>query len=322
MTRLSVIVPTFNCARYIGEALASIQAQTVQPDEVIVVDDGSTDDTAKVVAGMGDTRIRYLRKANGGAASARNVGLDEASGEYIAFLDADDYWEPRMLETTVGMLDAAPEVAFCFTNFERFTEPSGASLGDQFRFYHGLLDLPRRPGTVQGTFIISADAFQSLIPLGDFPAFTQVMLFRRSRIGNLRFDPSLRRCEDLPFMLRAALTGSVAYTTAVLAQVRRHDANLTANSDRLAIDKFGALAALSGHLVLAEHLGPYRDRMVRAHLDACRVHLRHGEMSEGVRHLGAMMTIPGSWGRKAKGLARVVGMLPAAVVRQRLETRG
>jgi len=314
--RISVIVPMYNCARFIREALASIQAQSHPPDEIIVVDDGSTDETAAIVTQIVDSRISFHRKDNGGAASARNVGLSVASGDYIAFLDADDRWHPEMLKTTVGLLNGAPEAAFCFTNFERFAEPSGASLGDQFRYYHQLADLVVQPGPLPETFVVAGEAFQALISFGDFPAFTQAMLFRRRSIGDLHFDPALRRCDDLAFTLRAALTGAVAFTPRVLAFVRRHDANLTANNERMALDKLEALQTLAPYLSSPNHQRPYRDRLVRAYFDACRTHLRHGEVSEGMRNLTSAITIPGSWGRKMRGLGRCLGVLPMALLRR------
>jgi hypothetical protein len=109
----------------------------------------------------------------------------------------------------------------------------------------------------------------------------------------------------------------VAFTPRVLAFVRRHDANLTANSERMALDKLEALQTLAPYLSSPSHQRSYRDRLVRGYFDACRTHLRHGEVSEGLRNLASAMTIPGSWGRKMRGVGRFLGMLPMALVRHR-----
>src|SRR5688572_13312922 len=94
---ISCVVPVFNGERYLSETLESIFAQSYRPLEVIVADDGSTDRTPDTVAGYGD-RIRYLKQENAGASAARNLGLEAARGEFIAFLDADDLWHAEKLQ--------------------------------------------------------------------------------------------------------------------------------------------------------------------------------------------------------------------------------
>jgi glycosyltransferase involved in cell wall biosynthesis len=101
--RVSVIIPTYNCSRFVTEAVDSVLAQTLPPAEVIVVDDGSSDDTESVLRPYAD-RIRYIRKENGGVSTARNAGLRAATSELIAFLDADDVWHPRKLEIQLACL--------------------------------------------------------------------------------------------------------------------------------------------------------------------------------------------------------------------------
>src|SRR5436305_4940478 len=109
MKTVSVIIPAYNYARYIAEAIDGALAQTHAPLEVIVVDDESTDDTPRVLAGYGD-RIRTIRQPNGGAAAARNTGMAAARGEYVAFLDADDVWLPRKLELQLQRFEADPDL--------------------------------------------------------------------------------------------------------------------------------------------------------------------------------------------------------------------
>jgi glycosyltransferase involved in cell wall biosynthesis len=96
---VTVVIPSFNCARFIREAVDSALAQTVPPLEVIVIDDGSTDNTPEIMAVYAtDPRVRYLRQKNAGPSRARNSGIRAAQGEFIAFLDADDRWKPDKLE--------------------------------------------------------------------------------------------------------------------------------------------------------------------------------------------------------------------------------
>ena len=101
--RVSVVIPTFNCGRFVASAVESALAQTRAPAEVIVVDDGSTDDTRTRLAKF-RSPVRYIWKENGGVSSARNRGVAEATGELVGFLDADDVWHPRKLEVQVATL--------------------------------------------------------------------------------------------------------------------------------------------------------------------------------------------------------------------------
>lgn len=102
--KVSVIIPTFNRAHYLGDAIDSVLQQTLADVEIIVVDDGSTDDTERVVASFG-AQVIYERTANGGVAHARNVGIRRARGTYFAFLDSDDLFYPYMLEVESRLLD-------------------------------------------------------------------------------------------------------------------------------------------------------------------------------------------------------------------------
>src|SRR4051812_35041738 len=113
MPTVSVIIPTYNCAALVTVAVDSVLAQTVQASEVIVVDDGSTDDTRERLSSY---RIRYLHQQNQGVAAARNNGLREASGDLIAFLDADDVWYPRKLELQIAAIEANPDIVLLGTS--------------------------------------------------------------------------------------------------------------------------------------------------------------------------------------------------------------
>jgi glycosyltransferase involved in cell wall biosynthesis len=135
--RVSVIIPLYNKAAYVERALASVAAQTFTDFEVIVVDDGSTDEGPKTVADFSDPRVRLIRQDNMGPGAARNRGLREATGELIAFLDADDEWLPDYLAEGVRLLDENPEAATVTSGY--FDFPRGASTEDLWRS-RGLAD--------------------------------------------------------------------------------------------------------------------------------------------------------------------------------------
>lgn len=121
---ISVVIPAYNAAPFLGEALESVWAQCYRPLEVIVVDDGSTDATAEVAgAAASEGPMRVLRQAHAGAAAARNAGVREADGPLLAFLDSDDVWLPHKLARQIAELgrDDGPEL--CFGQLQAFADP-------------------------------------------------------------------------------------------------------------------------------------------------------------------------------------------------------
>src|SRR5262245_7900755 len=124
--RISIILPLYNKAAYVGRALSSILSQSFEDYELLVVDDGSTDEGASVVRSFRDRRITMLYQSNGGPGAARNLGLRYAQGDLVAFLDADDEWLPHYLSESVKLLDRSKEGARAVTS-GYFEYPSGRS---------------------------------------------------------------------------------------------------------------------------------------------------------------------------------------------------
>ena len=108
----SIVIPAYNAQRFLPLTLESIFRQTVQDFEIVVVNDGSTDDTLEILQGIADPRLRIITRENGGECVARNHGLREARGKYIAFLDSDDVWLPNHLEQALGFLEVHPDIAW------------------------------------------------------------------------------------------------------------------------------------------------------------------------------------------------------------------
>ncbi len=139
LSGVSVVIPLYNKGPYIARALNSVLAQTVRDFEVIVVDDGSTDDGAEVVRGFADPRIRLIRQENRGVSAARNRGIEAARGELVAFLDADDEWMPGHLEALLRLRDKYPRAGAYGTAY-LLKEKDSAPQGPRFS-----ADIPPEP---------------------------------------------------------------------------------------------------------------------------------------------------------------------------------
>ena len=218
---VSVVVPTYNYGRFIGETLDSLRAQTHAAWECVVVDDGSTDDTAEVVArfAAADPRVRYLRQPNQRQAVAKNTGLAEARGRYVQFLDADDLLEPRKLERQVGFMEANPAADIVYGGVRYFhTERPGERLygmfGEQAPW------LPELSGS--GRELVYALVRMNIMAINS-------ALVRREAVADVGpFDPALPPVEDWEYWLRCALAGKrFEYRDfdGALALVRAHAAS-------------------------------------------------------------------------------------------------
>ena len=120
-SRISVVIPTYNVAAFVHDTLESAISQTREPDEIIVIDDCSTDDTVQVIRSISDPRIRLLSTGvNAGSAVARNIGIATANNEYIAFLDGDDLWRADHCAEVAGLLDRFPATVLAFSMTDAF----------------------------------------------------------------------------------------------------------------------------------------------------------------------------------------------------------
>jgi glycosyltransferase involved in cell wall biosynthesis len=279
---VSVVIPAYNSARFVAEAIRSVLAQTLPPYEVLVIDDGSVDGTREVVAEFLSTGVRCISQPNSGVSAARNRGLDEARGEFIAFLDADDLWRPEMLATHAELLRDNEEVIFSFCDFQRFDDTSSAPIGTQFEFYPELDSMTLEP-LGKNRWLIRTGAFGEFVRFGEVPAFTQAMMFRRSLLSGLRFDETLRVCEDLHFVLRAATRGSVVVIREVLVDVRRHCANATKDFSEISLDKLVAFTRLRPFVAQVSLRRALEARISRAHFDVARLQLRRGDHGAALR---------------------------------------
>lgn len=119
---ISVIIPVYNAGRYLVEAIESVLAQTRPPDEIIVVDDGSTDESPRIVQNF-TKPVLYRHQSHNGAGPARNLGVAQAKGEWLAFLDADDLWLPDKLARQIALVKSEPDLEMVFGGVEQFVSP-------------------------------------------------------------------------------------------------------------------------------------------------------------------------------------------------------
>lgn len=214
MPRVSVVMPTFNCAAFIGAALKSVFAQSYRDYEVVVVDDGSTDDTAAALDPC-KGKIRYLRQENQGPAAARNLAVASSGGELIAFLDADDLWRPDKLARQVAFLDDHPTCALVHGEVDVIDE-SGRLLCRRYDRQHG------RP-VLRGPCVTEL-LKHSVIHM-------PTVIERRRHFDEAGgFDENLRYAEDYLHWIRLALNGhSFGYLGEPLALYRWRAGSLTRN---------------------------------------------------------------------------------------------
>ena len=152
--RISVVISSYNSERYVATAIDSVIAQTLTPCELVVIDDGSTDNTAQVVRSYGPA-VQWQQKAHGGVAAARNYMVPRVSGEWVAFLDADDYWEPTKLAIQAAAFRASPTPDAVFGHVRQFISPE---LDQRIAARLWAPDYPV-PGRIPSTLVLTPQAF-------------------------------------------------------------------------------------------------------------------------------------------------------------------
>lgn len=214
MTRdsVSVVIPAYNAGRYLGEALDSVLAQTLPPREVLVVDDGSTDDTPEVCARYSG-RVRYARQENAGVSAARNAGLAAATGEFVALMDADDVCAPERFARQVAALRRRPDAVACLSG-------------------HWVFDRTRVTGRYPGS---PADGDRPPAEVAAYlVAIPMTGLFRRAAADGVRFPTGVAVGEDTLFLGLLRRRGPFVILPDVLYGYRRHPASATSRHSVMA----------------------------------------------------------------------------------------
>jgi glycosyltransferase involved in cell wall biosynthesis len=215
---VDVVIPVYNGEGFIREAIESVQQQTVVPNKIIVVDDGSTDDTAGVIAvSRGVVPVQYVLKENGGLSSARNRGLQEVNSEYVAFLDADDVWIRNKLEQQLKVFEETklPRLGLVYCGYEIIDFAS--------KLIPGYRSVPIDQN-------MRGDIFDKLLPANKITGSGSGVLVKSSCFSKVgKFDERLSACEDWDMWLRIAAQYQFDYVDEVLVKIRRHGQNMQAN---------------------------------------------------------------------------------------------
>lgn len=206
-------MPCYNGEAFLAIAVESVLGQTFKGFELIVVNDGSTDRSAEILAGYGD-RIHVLRQAKRGVSAARNAGIAAARGDFIGFLDADDWWEPDFLESMVAAM-ADPRIAIAYCGWQNVGVGEGK---------------PYVPPDYEGP-----DKMHHLLRFASLWPIHAILIRRSLMPPGVPFNPSYPACEDYDLWLRIASFHPIRLVPRVLAYYRKHgDANATSDQARVA----------------------------------------------------------------------------------------
>jgi len=331
---VSVIIPTYNRAALACEAVNSVLQQTYQNVEIIVIDDGSTDDTTAAMARYGD-RVRYTRRPNAGVNPARNLGLKQARGEFVALLDSDDLWAPYKLELQVRLLRQFTDVGFTFSNFHIFRGRSPEA--DLYLMNDGLatwfeqvpkrvdpytwhrpytslkiptLQLPREDFTLSGGDIYRSSLFCPYV-------LPSTALIRKATLPvKLRF-PEIDSVGDWEFFARLSKETGCLYADLQTTYNRSHEdaVRLTRTDPSL---RLGRRIALIDRLWRADKqfCAQYREEIDEVQhallLKAAKMHLMAARRGEARAHLKRAGAISGEESSLKEKALRTVAAVPGS----------
>ncbi|MDB5114876.1 MAG: glycosyl transferase family 2 [Mucilaginibacter sp.] len=204
---ISVIIPCYNHGRYLSKAIESVLAQTYNHFEIIVVDDGSVDNTKEVAQSYKE--VTYVYQSNQGLSATRNTGIDHSNGNYLVFLDADDWLLPDALKINLNHIQSDPKLAFVSGGFQFFYDKDKTTQ-----------DITRK---------IEEDHYCHLLE-SNFIAMIASVMFQRWVFDSFRYDTRLKVCEDYDLYLKVARKYPIAHHTELIAVYFIHDSNMSKGS--------------------------------------------------------------------------------------------
>ena len=284
---VSVVIPAYNCAPFIGESLDSVYRQTYRNWEVIVIDDGSTDETRAILAPH-TGRIRYFYQENRGTAAARNAGVRQARGELIAFLDNDDIWLPEKLERQVQVMQGSPECGLVFTDGIMFMA-DGTRRGPVIP---SRLDAWIATHLTEDPAVAKGDIFRNLFLANEISSASSVMVRREclERAGG--FDEAVVIADDYDLWLRIARAHAVAVILRCLYMWRWHDGSQSGPlRERIHGWREASLVVQEKHLLVApaDIRRPLRAQMARAYWESARYYFDLNQFQNSRKTLAACL---------------------------------
>jgi len=283
--RGSVVIPTFNSGTLVVEAVASVLAQSIVPEEIIVVDDGSTDDTPARMAPFGN-RVRYIRQENRGVSAARNRGIETATGDLIAFLDADDVWHPRKWELQLQTFARQPELGLIGTKAFPWPDAVFASID--------------RADSANLTRVDWHD-----LVVKNRLTTSSIVVRREALDRSGKFDTTLQGPEDRDLWLRIAATTRIANLDLPLTGYRDVPGSVSKNIERC---KAGMLRIL--------------DKLESQQLLRGRPMLRRKAYSYVHHSCAYLYGAAGAYGRSVRSSVKSLGIYPLPYRRDEVKQRG
>jgi glycosyltransferase involved in cell wall biosynthesis len=338
---VSVIVPTYNRAYCICRAIESVLGQTYPNVEVLVVDDGSTDDTAALIKSSyaGDARVHYLYQPNAGVSAARNTGIRAARGRYVAFLDSDDQWKPWKLEVQLACFRSFPEVGMVWTNFEAINAAGEVvesryltRMYEAYRFFpsfeglfresHALSDVVDSTSGLDAAARVYVGNIYTSMLRGNL-VHTSTVVLRRERIAKVKeFNESLVLSgEDYDFHFRTSKWGDVCFVDVSSTTYQLgFDDRLTLHKQRIAENFLktveDAIARERGNEVFSASM--VDEVLAEAHGWVAEEMLRAGEYAGVRRH--ALLSLRHHGWQPRKFFVLGVAMMPRTIADFLLKT--
>lgn len=225
---VSIIMPVYNGERYISEAIESVLSQTYQNLELIIVNDGSTDNSKTAIESyLQDPRIRYFEQPNAGVAAARNTAIKKSQGKLIGFLDQDDYWHPEKIETQIQYFKKYQDISLVYSDYIIFSELENSK--------HRLSDL--------ASFDLGQSDLHSIFIRNRIGVLT-VLVKKQCIIDSGLLDTALKGTDDYELWLRLALDYKFQYIPLPLATYRWHGNNVSRDDLNMMIEETKAICSL------------------------------------------------------------------------------
>jgi glycosyltransferase involved in cell wall biosynthesis len=286
---VSVVIPAYNAGQFIEETISSVKSQSMSVQEIIVVDDGSNDDTVSVARKSG---ARVIEQRNLGVSVARNNGIEHARSPWIALLDADDIWQADKLERQWVALNEAPDASFSFSDFSQFDE-NGIRNQSVLREVHTQFASVRRKPVGNGAFVLDGATLRTALLVQNVIQPSALLVRRQALLDLNGFDKNLLACQDYDFVLRLTRDHVGVYIDKPLVRYRRHAKATTSNipKSREGLAGVALRAAACPAEYSPEAAKYFADRLPAFFLKCGVAHLRYGDPQRSREWLKRSLTI-------------------------------